>query len=325
MPTVLELKAQCKKRGIKGYSNLKKKQLLQKLSSDEKKELPNIPEKKVEKVKIKRCPRGTRSDKKTGECKKKDNQKQDKQKPMPKKYGKVRYIVQKKLGSGASGQVFLAKDSHKNQYAIKEGKVYSMKKQSQLLHLLKYKNICEHFLCPVDYYEKNGKGHIVMQYLKNYIDLKEAIKEKYCISPKNFIKLKEKLKESLQLLHDNDLIHSDIKPANIMVEINIGSNLLNEILPNVRIIDVGGMIKKSSDGKNMKINTYTPKYFDFSVLFPNVSPSIISDIHKFPSQYSHLRKYIFDKTYTFEDLAALDKSALRMTLEELESLEGNCD
>ena len=37
MATVLELKAQCKKRGIKGYSKLKKKQLLQKLSSfDEK-------------------------------------------------------------------------------------------------------------------------------------------------------------------------------------------------------------------------------------------------------------------------------------------------
>ena len=255
MATVLELKAQCKKRGIKGYSKLKKKQLLQKLSSfDEKTKVPNIPEKKVEKVKIKRCPRGTRRDKKTGECKKKESQKQDKQKRMPKKDGKVRYIVQKKLGSGASGQVFLAKDSHKNQYAIKEGKVCSMKKQSQLLHLLKYKNICNHFLCPIDYYEKGGKGHIVMQYLKNYIDLKEAIKEKYCISPKNFIKLKEKLKESLQLLHDNDLIHSDIKPANIMVEVHRG---LNEILPNVRIIDVGGMIKKSSDGKNMKIVFFT--------------------------------------------------------------------
>ena len=312
MATVLELKAQCKKRGIKGYSKLKKKQLLQKLSSfDEKTKVPNIPEKKVEKVKIKRCPRGTRRDKKTGECKKKESQKQDKQKRMPKKDGKVRYIVQKKLGSGASGQVFLAKDSHKNQYAIKEGKVCSMKKQSQLLHLLKYKNICNHFLCPIDYYEKGGKGHIVMQYLKNYIDLKEAIKEKYCISPKNFIKLKEKLKESLQLLHDNDLIHSDIKPANIMVEVHRG---LNEILPNVRIIDVGGMIKKSSDGENMEINTYTPKYFDFSVLFPNASPS----------QYSHIQKYIFDIAYTFEDLAALDKSALQMTLEELKSLEGNC-
>ena len=99
---------------------------------------------------------------------------------MPKKNTvKSDTLFQKKLGSGANGSILAGIPIKTNM--LLRGKVYSMKKQSQLLHLLKYKNICNHFLCPVDYYEKGGKGHIVMQYLKNYIDLKEAIKEKYCI------------------------------------------------------------------------------------------------------------------------------------------------
>ena len=42
--------------------------------------------------------RGTRRDKKTGECKKKDNQKaRQTETDAKKKYGKVRYIVSKKI------------------------------------------------------------------------------------------------------------------------------------------------------------------------------------------------------------------------------------
>ncbi len=73
MPTIVELKALCKKYGVKGYSKLKKKQLEQKLASF----VPIFEE--SGKKKLKRCPNGFRRDTKTGECvaKKKENLKKN--------------------------------------------------------------------------------------------------------------------------------------------------------------------------------------------------------------------------------------------------------
>jgi len=93
MPTVLELKAQLKKFGEKGYSKLNKKELINRLSHYHKKPEKKKLEKVVEK-KLKRCPKGTRRNKKTGECEKKQKgvekqklEKEKKQKQVAKKAG----------------------------------------------------------------------------------------------------------------------------------------------------------------------------------------------------------------------------------------------
>ena len=66
MPTVVELKAECKKLGLKGYSKLKKDEVIELLSKFQKKK----PEPKKHDKKVKRCPNGTRRNKETGECEK---------------------------------------------------------------------------------------------------------------------------------------------------------------------------------------------------------------------------------------------------------------
>ncbi len=65
MPTVVELRKKCKELKLKGYSKLKKSQLEDLLKGHA---LPTVTVEKQKKDKPKRCPKGTRRNKKTGEC-----------------------------------------------------------------------------------------------------------------------------------------------------------------------------------------------------------------------------------------------------------------
>ena len=284
--------------------------------------------------KLKRCPNGTRRNKKTGEptkiVKEKKVQKkhQDKSKEAlkqknpngvqqnkktakcePTKIVKEKTVAKpimyhfiKKLGEGGIGQVFLLGDDKGNKYALKTGTANILSKQYSVLQTLKKKHICNHFLCPIGFKVKDNKGYIYMEYLENYIDLSDIIKGDYVINGNNLIQLRINLHESLMLLHDNNIVHSDIKPANIMVKVN---PVTKEVLPEARIIDVGAAIKKTPNGKNMKIHSFTRKYFDFSLVFPGLPVQKI------------LNLAVFSRNYTFDELKQLDNSALRKVFHEM--------
>ena len=144
-----------------------------------------------------------------------------------------------------------------------------------------------------------------MEYLENYIDLSDIIKGDYLINTKNLIQLRKNIHQSLMLLHENNIVHSDIKPANIMVKVNPNTK---EVLPEARIIDVGAAIKKTPNGKNMKIHSFTRKYFDFSLVFPG------QPIQKIPNLT------VFSRNYTFDQLKQLDINALRKVFYEMEKI-----
>jgi serine/threonine protein kinase len=286
--------------------------------------------------KLKRCPNGTRRNKKTGECeptkivkeKKVQKKHQDKSKEAlkqknpngvqrnkktakcePTKIVKEKTVAKpamyhfiKKLGEGGIGEVFLLGDDKGNKYALKTGSADVLSKQYSVLQRLRKKNICNHFLCPIGFRVNDNKGYIYMEYLENYIDLSDIIKGDYFINARNLIQLRKNIYESLTLLHENNIVHSDIKPANIMVKVN---PVTKEVLPESRIIDVGAAIKKTSNGKNMKIHTFTRKYFDFSLIFPG------QPVQKIPNLS------VFSRNYTFDELKQLDNSALRKVFHEM--------
>ena len=292
----------------------------------------------------KRCPNGTRRNRITKKCEKKDVHVPKTPKPAPKKTTiattkpaakkttiattkpapkkttiaktttvsktktkssqpkNEKYTITKRLGAGSNGQVFLAKNEKDEQVAIKVGKSNVIKNQFSKLNILKKKNICKYFICPINYYEKDYKGHVVMDYLKNYMDLSEVMKHHYCISLADRRKIQYDLQKALHLLHRNNLIHSDIKPANIMVKVDHDKK---KVLPEARIIDIGGLLEKSS---MMTLFTITRKYFDTSIVFPHVNPMHITN------------NAIFSKIYSFDMLKKLDNSALQKTFVEMNQL-----
>lgn len=289
-----------KKTGECKPKKIVKEKKVQKKQQDKSKEAPK-----------QKCPDKTRQNKKAGESKatkivetkKVQKQQQDRSiKETPKK--PAMHII-KKLGQGGIGQVFLLGDDKGNKYALKTGTANILSKQYSVLQTLKKKHICNHFLCPIGFRVKDNKGYIYMEYLENYIDLSDIIKGDYVINGNNLIQLRKNLHESLMLLHENNIVHSDIKPANIMVKVN---PVTKEVLPEARIIDVGAAIKKTPNGKNMKIHSFTRKYFDFSLVFPGLP------VQKIPNLA------VFSRNYTFDELKQLDSNALRKVFHEMEKI-----
>ncbi len=128
MATVKELKEQCKKKGIKGYSKLKKKEIEQLLKKNKGVEKPQgVVQKKP------RCPKGFRRNKKTGNCEKieKNKQKVSKSKvPQLKETKQKQQKVEKdipilsyKIGEPISKKEAL-KEFVKKNVNLKQGQVF---------------------------------------------------------------------------------------------------------------------------------------------------------------------------------------------------------
>lgn len=102
MVTVKELKEQCKKRGIKGYSKLKKKELEQVL----KQKPQSTADKKVDDSgKKPRCPKGFRRSKKTGNCEKTEKSSKEKTKKLKHHTEKVSQEKSQKGSSETSPKI----------------------------------------------------------------------------------------------------------------------------------------------------------------------------------------------------------------------------
>jgi len=83
------------------------------------------------------------------------------------------YKIEKKLGSGTFGEVFLASDLRNNQfYAIKEIDTVpedSRELQREIKILQAIKSFCHmHLLCFEDIFEENQKTYIITEYLSGY-------------------------------------------------------------------------------------------------------------------------------------------------------------
>lgn len=215
-------------------------------------------------------------------------------------FPKTLKLFKKNIGKGGQGSVSIYQDEKTRKlFAVKK---YNREKvgirQYLNLEYLNYMDICKKsYTCPFGLYKKNDSLYLVMNYLKNYSNLSDIkVKEN------ERILICQEIWNEVQKLHDNNIVHCDLKPQNIMVD----TDTLN-----VAIIDFGGAIVLSNNTKEkysltsttrtyLKINKY--KKHTAKALKSNDNKTIIHILYCFLFQKknpiedklmkSELKKYI---------------------------------
>jgi CHASE2 domain-containing sensor protein/tRNA A-37 threonylcarbamoyl transferase component Bud32 len=171
-----------------------------------------------------------------------------------------RYEIEKELGKGAMGIVYLGKDPKVDrEVAIKtlalaqefeQDELEEVKQrffhQAEIAARLNHPNIVEIFEAG----EENDLAYISMEFLNGH-DLARYGKADNLLDIKRVIRIVWRCAEGLAFAHQQGLVHSDIKPANIMYDPDTDS---------VKIIDFGiGSITDSSKSKSGTV-LGTPSY-----------------------------------------------------------------
>lgn len=131
------------------------------------------------------------------------------------------YQLLKKIGSGASGQVFLATEINNNKkVAIKIPMIFLTAEQmhrftheSHLLSRLSHNNIAH--IDKTGMIEKDNLPYIVMEYVDGKT-IHQYCKDKQ-LDFKAIIELFKQVLDAVQYAHNKGIVHRDIKPENILV------------------------------------------------------------------------------------------------------------
>jgi hypothetical protein len=154
----------------------------------------------------------------------------DKLAGMPQRLG--RYVIEKRIGRGAMGAVYLAKDPRINRAValkaipieeefedeeLKEARL-RFYREAESAGRMTHPNIVTVF----DAGEDKGLAYIAMEYVPG-IPLKEFTDPKKLLAPKRALELCASTAEALEYAHNQGVIHRDIKPANLMYNPKEGS------------------------------------------------------------------------------------------------------
>lgn len=156
------------------------------------------------------------------------------------------YKVERLLGKGSYGEVFLVKDSKYNYKAVKKMKMsLNIKEKKYLLYEIfsQLLHDCIYLVKATDVYQRHQKINIVTDYA-TYGDLSKVIK-KHKISNMYIAKWTLQISSALLYLHYSSLIHRDVKTENIFLYSD----------KNVKLGDLGIMKNINNVGKNTHIGT----------------------------------------------------------------------
>ena len=152
-------------------------------------------------------------------------------------------ICQEEIGSGITSKVFIATNSKKQQFAIKriiKSKIFDKERiirEAEISIGLKNKN--KNILNYYEIYEDDYYISYVMEY--GDMDLFDFIKK--CplgkIPDTVAIDLIYQILNAISYLHDNSIIHCDIKPENFIVIFDKNNN------PVIKLLDFGNAIYKN--------------------------------------------------------------------------------
>lgn len=133
-----------------------------------------------------------------------------------------RYLLEKQIGSGGFGAVYLATDtrfSGNNQVAIKQISLNSeqatrlFRQEADLLYNLSHPNLPKVTNC----FQENNQNFIVMDYISGE-DLAESMKKGKRFTVAESMKIADKVLDALEYLHSFLISHRDIKPHNIKID-----------------------------------------------------------------------------------------------------------
>jgi serine/threonine-protein kinase len=163
----------------------------------------------------------------TAELKKQERKKQS---GMPRRLG--RYVIERRIGKGAMGAVYLAKDPRINRAVavkaipiqkefedeeLKEARLRFFR-EAESAGRLTHPNIITVF----DAGEDKGLAYIAMEYVPG-IALRDFTDPKRLLAPKRALDLVASTAEALDYAHNQGVIHRDIKPANLLYNPKDGS------------------------------------------------------------------------------------------------------
>jgi serine/threonine-protein kinase len=155
---------------------------------------------------------------------------QKKQTGTPRRLG--RYLIERRIGKGAMGAVYLAKDPRINRAVavkaipiqkefeddeLKEARLRFFR-EAESAGRLTHPNIITVF----DAGEDKGLAYIAMEYVPG-IALRDFTDPKRLLAPKRALDLAASTAEALDYAHNQGVIHRDIKPANLLYNPKEGS------------------------------------------------------------------------------------------------------
>jgi serine/threonine protein kinase len=156
------------------------------------------------------------------------------------------------VGKGGFGKVSLFDNNVGKKLVIKSAwkNDTDLEHQYIVLKYLKHRNICSNYLCVKGKTRHDGRFGIVLNYLQDYTPLLDSkirhlpVREKIIVA--------NDILRKLLLLHQNHVVHGDIKPSNL---------LTNPYVLQSRIIDFGGAVFYKKDKKSYRPRQYTRAYF----------------------------------------------------------------
>jgi tetratricopeptide (TPR) repeat protein len=127
-----------------------------------------------------------------------------------------RFLIQHRLGSGGMGEVYLAEDTTlRRAVAVKRlssasSDVSRLVREGQRASALNHPNIASIY----DVLENGSEVLLVMEYVEG-----TTLREKLAgpMSPEEFLPIAIECAEALAAAHEKNILHSDIKPENIML------------------------------------------------------------------------------------------------------------
>lgn len=154
---------------------------------------------------------------------------------VPERLG--RYVIQKRIGKGAMGSVYLAKDPRINRPValkaipiekefedeeLKEARL-RFYREAESAGRLTHPSIVTVF----DAGEDKGLAYIAMEYVPG-IPLRSFTDPKRLLAPKRALELAAATAEGLDYAHNQGVIHRDIKPANLLYNPKDGSMKISD-------------------------------------------------------------------------------------------------
>jgi eukaryotic-like serine/threonine-protein kinase len=133
-----------------------------------------------------------------------------------------RYRIIEKIASGGMADVYLGYDLKSEikvaikilheSYASSKNFVNRFKSEAQILAKLNNPNIIKVY----DWGEFEGLYFIAMEYIQGK-SLKEIIEKRGALNPETIVNYSMQICNALEMAHNNNLIHRDIKPQNILI------------------------------------------------------------------------------------------------------------